>query len=422
LIPFSPGLMARRLDALAPWLVLALPVSVAFGRTAIEAVVGLLVAMFLVRSAMRANWHWLTRPWIALALLWWGWVVICSLPGLAQPGVWPRWSLQAVLMVRIPLCAAAVAWVVTARPEVSRRLQGVLAVMVLYVVAQLTIQFTTGANLFGVPMADNGLLTGPFDRPRSGALLTQVFFPLLLPPVLGLLKRGRWGWVAGTVLLATGVAVMLPIGQRMPAVLVGFGLLVAAWLVPVLRRPALIAAAAACVVLIAGLVAFPAAQYRMVGYFSQQLASFPTTHYGLIYTRAAAMAAEHPWHGRGFAGFRTGCVEERYFTPALGGDPADGGGGGICVTHAHHLYLEALTDAGWPGLTLFSAFALAALATLTRGLSANATPLRIGLFIAALLHLWPLAAGHAFTSAYTSAIFALLLGWGIALSPARGRA
>ena len=409
--------LASVAERLAPFVLLGLPIALAFGPTLVEVCIGLLVGTLLVHSLLRHDWAWLRQGWLWLAIIWWAWLVMCSWPGIAAAPTWPRWTFQAVLMIRLPLCAASVLWVLRTSPFAARGLRWVVVLVAVYVVAQIGLQLVTGKNLFGFPMADNGLLSGPFDRPRAGPTLMHLFFPVLLPPVAWLLARGWLGWIGGTALLAAGVAVMLPIGQRMPVLLVGLGLVVAAILLPRLRRPALIAALTGIGVLALGGLAFPAAQHRMVTHFSEQMSIFHTSHYGLIYTRALAMAAQHPWHGRGFAGFRTGCEEARYFTPALGGTPADGGGAEICAPHAHHLYIEALTDAGWPGLVLFSAFVLAVLRALGRGLRASPEPLRVGLFIAALLHLWPLAASSAFTNIYMAGWFVLLLGWGLARAP-----
>ncbi len=412
------------LSFLAPIALLTLPIGLTLGPAVTEPCIALLIAALLASSAVQRDWHWASRPWFLFALAWWAWLLACSLPGIAAAGIWPRWTLQALLTIRLPLCAAAIAVLLQTRPSLSRWLRGVIVLVFAYILAQLALQFLTGENLFGHKMRDNGLLTGPFDRPRAGPTLMHLFFPVLLPPVFWLLARGRLGTWAGTALLSLGVAAFLPIGQRMPVLLVGFGLTVAVLLQPVLRRTAIVAVFIASVVLAAGSIVFPPAQHRMAAFFATQMADFPNNHYGLIYTRAVAMATQHPWHGQGFAAFRTGCADSRYFTKLLDTQPTNAGGAEICVTHAHNLYLEALTDSGWPGLALFSLFALAVLITLwpRRPVTSQEggasppvrDPLQTALFIAALLHLWPLSAANAFTNPYMGVWFVLLLGWGLA--------
>lgn len=420
------------LSILAPLALLLLPAGLTLGPAVTEPCIAILIISLLIGSRLHHDWRWVFRPWFLFALAWWAWLVACSLPGIAADETWPRWTLQALLTIRLPLCAAAVARLLETRPSLARWLRIVVVLVALYIVAQLALQFLTGKNLFGHAMRDNGLLTGPFDRPRAGPTLMHLFFPVLLPPVIWLIARGQLGRWAGTALLTMGVAIFLPIGQRMPILLVGFGLVVSVFLLPALRRPAIVAIFIGSVVLAAGAILFPQAQHRMASHFATQMADFPNSHYGQIYTRAAAMAAQHPTHGRGFSAFRTGCEDSRYFIPILESQPSDAGGAAICVTHAHNLYLEALTDAGWPGLALFSLFALVALMTLwpypvmvraggpsTPSLAITdypeRDPLQAALFIAALLHLWPISAANAFTNPYMGAWFALLLGWGLAL-------
>ena len=92
----------------------------------------------------------------------------------------------------------------------------------------------------------------------------------------------------------------------------------------------------------------------------------------------------------------------------------DGGGAAICVPHAHNHYLQALVEGGAPGLLLFSAMVLAWLRAVGRGLWHNPTPLRVGLFAAALMHEWPVASAGAFTAMPLSGWFFVLLGLGLA--------
>jgi len=439
--------LTRAIGLAAPIALLALPFALTIGPAVSEPCIGTLIAALIHASVVRHDWSWLWRPWFLFAALWCGWLIICSLPGIAAAETFPLWTLQAVLTMRLPLCAAAIAWLLGQRGGLSRALHAAVVLVALYIVVQLGWQFVTGANFFGEPMRDNGLLTGPFNRPRAGPIMMLLFFPVLLPPVAWLVARGAFGRFMGAGLLAAGFAVLLPIGQRMPILLVGLGLVVAVLMLPALRRAAIVAVFVGSVVLAAGAILFPQAQHRLTVHFAGLMGDFPSSHHGLIFSRALAMADAHPWHGRGFAAFRTGCAEERYFVVLLDSQPKDGGGADICVTHAHNLYLEALTDAGWPGLLLFSGFAIASLLTLVRpayarhtglsryprlqpgeekhvdtrirghddgGIAATRDPIAIALFIAAFLYLWPIAAGNPFTNAYTGGWFILLLGWGLA--------
>jgi O-antigen ligase len=224
-----------------------------------------------------------------------------------------------------------------------------------------------------------------------------------------MLVRGRW---TGLAAMLAGVAVMVLIGQRMPLLLTALGLVVTGLLLPRLRPIVLIVAAASILLLGASAIIEPPTFYRLVTKFSAQMADFPGSPYGQIAARAAVMIHQHPVFGLGFDAFRRACADPVYFTGWRGGD---GGGAAMCVQHPHNHYLEAAVDAGWVGLALFSAMILAWMARLARGLaSGNPAPLRVGLFSAALIHVWPLASASAFTSMPLSGWFFLLLGLGLA--------
>jgi O-antigen ligase len=91
----------------------------------------------------------------------------------------------------------------------------------------------------------------------------------------------------------------------------------------------------------------------------------------------------------------------------------------MCVPHVHHFYLEALVDAGIPGLLLFTASSLALLGAIGRGLWHAPDPLRLGLFLAALIALWPLATAGAYAGIDQAALRVLLTGLGLALAVRR---
>ncbi len=387
--------------------VLALPPFLLHGRGIADGLIVVIAALFLARSAAARNWAWLRRGWVGVAAAWWGWLVLCS--ALAGPAS----LLQAVGVGRYLLLVAALEHWALHDARVRRWLLRLVQLAAAYIALQSLVQFAAGRNLFGHPRGADGELTGPYENPRAGAPLSRLLFPALLPPVARMLDRG-W-WLAGAALAGGAVGITVLIGQRMPLLLTLLGLLVTALLLPRLRPVALSALVAAGLLLAAASVVSPPAFARLVTKFSTQMAGFPDSHYGQIAARAVAVARANPVTGLGFDGFRRGCADPEYFQGWKGGE---GGGAGICVQHPHNFYLQAAVEGGVPGLLLFSALALAWLRALGRGLRrgsrGRANPLRAGLFVAALLHLWPAASTSAFTSMPLSSWFFLLLGLGLA--------
>ena len=76
-----------------------------------EASMGIASLCFLTRCGATGTWGWLRTPWMILSLVWCGWLAIASLhlPALGLEGGGPRVVGQALLSVRFPLFAAALA-------------------------------------------------------------------------------------------------------------------------------------------------------------------------------------------------------------------------------------------------------------------------------------------------------------------------
>ncbi len=436
-------------------LVLVLPLVLLHGRGLAEAVIATIAALFLLRSARQRDWRWLRTTWVRVAAAWWLWLVACSLPlaGLGQGG--GRSLVQAVVLVRFLVFAAALEhWVLagTIRPgdpaagladrarqraaeapwaATRRWLARLVALAGLYVALQCWLQALVGRDLWGWPRWGDGSLTGPYREPRAGPPMSRLLFPAMLPAAARWMARGRV-WAALALALA-GVVTMVLIGQRMPLLLTGLGLAVSGLLLPRLRRVALACLLAAALLVPATAILSPPTFGHLVTRFGQQMRHFPESDYGRIAVRALVLARANPWTGRGFDGYRTGCPEPSAFH-ALGGvagdGRGDGGGGGpeVCVQHPHNHYLQALTDAGLPGLLLFGLLVAAWLRGLSRGLwrgarrrrsaaggrEAGRHALRVGLFVSALIQEWPLASASSFTSMPLSGWFFLLLGLGLA--------
>lgn len=405
------------LDRIGVVAALATPLLLLHAPSAAEGTIALTGLCFLGRAALLRDWRWLRTAWVPVALAWWAWITFCSLPvpalGLGPGGV--HSLIESVAVVRFLLFAAALEhWIL--RPPCPRRwLFWIVAAAAAWIALELLQQLLTGRNLLGYPRGGDGELTGPFRKPRAGPPLSRILFPAILPLAAGLLERRRIFPALGSyALLLGGVMIMVLIGQRMPLMLTGLGLVVAAILLPRLR-PVVIAAGLAGLVLVGtSAVVSPPTYHRLVLKFSQQMELFPTSQYGQLYARAWHIGQARPLVGRGFDGFRTGCPMPRYFGPSFDGRQPQGGGDDICAAHPHNFYAQALDDGGFPGLLLFCATVLAWLAPLARGLWRHPAPLRVALFASVLVQLWPLASTSDFVNMPMGGWLFLLLGWALA--------
>lgn len=399
--------MISKLDRAGVIITLALPLVLLHARGLAEFLFLLLAALFVLRSLVTRDASWLSAWWMRIGLVWWAWLVLCTV--LAGGGLGP--VVQAVGMLRFLLLAMALQYWTLRDATIRTWLARLLRWAALYIGLQSLLQFAIGYNTYGYPRSGDGELTGPYAHPRAGPPLARLLFPALLPPLARLLGGRGWQPLGGAVLAVASLVTMVLIGQRMPLLLSVFGLFITALLLPRLRGAMMATCVAAGLMLAATPVVSPPAFYRLVTKFTRQMEDFPDSHYGQIAARSLAISAAHPVFGAGFDGFRTGCEDPQYF---VGWHGDNGGGAVMCVQHPHNHYMQALVESGWPGLVLFSALVLAWLQALGRGLWRAPTPLRVGLFVAALLHEWPIASTSAFSSMPLSGWFFVLLGLGLA--------
>jgi O-antigen ligase len=405
------------LDRAALIAVLLTPLLLLHAHGFAEAAIAVTDACFLARSTIARDRTWLRASWLRVGLVWWGWLVLCSLPvpslGLGEGGAGSL--AQALAALRFLVFAAALEHEVLSQATARRWMFRVIAAAAAYIAFQTLIQFAFGSNVYGEPPGRDGELTGPFGKPRAGPPLSRILFPALIPPAAALLARtGIAAKLGAYALLLAGVCVMVLIGQRMPLLLTGLGLFVAALLLRQLRPLVVVTGLAGAALIAATVVVSPPTYHRLVLKFSDQMDHFATSQYGQLYARALEIGEQHPITGRGFDGFRSGCTLPRYFRASFDGSQPDGGGAGICAQHPHNFYVQALDEGGFPGLILFAALAVAWLVPLARGLWSDPQPLRVGLFASILIQLWPFASTSAFTSMPMGGWFFLLLGWGLA--------
>jgi O-antigen ligase len=402
--------MLRLLDRLGLVAILLCPLFLLHSRALADITISLIALAFLARSIAAPDWSWLRTGWVRVAAAWWLWLLFCSLPGIGLGGIS---SLgQALASVRFLIFAAALEYWVLVPPERRRWLLWLIQASALYIALQSAVQLATGRNLFGDPRGPDGEITGPYVKPMAAAPYNRLLFPAVLPVAARLLARPNlWPKLLSGALMLAGVGIAVLMGERMPMLLTGLGLVVTGLLLPQLRRLVILAIVVAVVLIPASLIVSPPAYHRLVTKFSEQMEHFPSSQYGELAARAVTIAEQRPWTGRGFDGFRTGCTEPRYFHGWFGGD---GGGAAICAQHPHNHYLQAVTDSGFPGLILFCAMILAWLLTVGRGLWRNPDPLRVGLFVAVLLQEWPIASTSDFVNMPLGGWFFLLLGFALA--------
>ena len=278
------------------------------GRAIAEVTIGITDVCFLLRCALTRNWTWLRAGWAPVGLVWWAWLVLCSLPfpvlGLRRG----RRRLEPASHRRRPLPGFhGRAGTCRAARESARRW--------MYGVSGRLRRLHRSALHRAVPHRSQpvrrwvgiaGELTGPFDKPRAGPPLSRILLPVVIPPAALLLARRRpASTVSAYALLLLASCLMVLINQRMPAVLTGFGLAVCALLLPRLRAVMLAALAAGCALVAVSAVVARATWDRLVLQFSGQLEHFGASHYGFLFRRSIVIAEQHPWNGRGFDGFRT---------------------------------------------------------------------------------------------------------------------
>lgn len=422
------------LDRLGFVATLLLPVFLTHGRLFSEIMMDLLALGLLARSALGLGWGWARQFWVRIALLWWVWQLVCSLPHI---GLGSSQALtQAILAIRFPLMAAALqSW--TLRDSAARNaMKWTLVVCCGYFVLQFVVQAVLGHNLFGYPRYIDGTLTGPYAHPRAAAPFSRLVLPVMMLGCACLTSRSstaetgetgpaRHATSPAAFLAMSGLAVlvlglMVLAGQRIPMALTALGIGICALFYRPLRPAALVGALSLPVLVLVARFLAPQAFQHLVVLAAHQLSHFWQSHYGLLFTRAVVMAQAHPVTGLGYDAFRHACADPAYLHGLSWLSSAqDGGGTEICVQHAHNHYLQALTNAGIPGLVLFGGFVLACLRALWPVAGARHA-WRIGLFASFFIQEWPLASASDFLNLPLGGWAFALLGVGLAETTAAG--
>jgi O-antigen ligase len=401
----------RLLFAVAAAGTLLLPFALLYARAIGDAVLTVIGVLFLIRSAISRDWTWLRAPWTRLALLFWGWMLLCTLVMGSLPAI-----VQAVVALRFFILLPALETWVLAEDRMRQRLWYVILAAALWILVETWQQYILGTNIFGYPRWLDGALTGPFRGPVAGPTFLWLFFPAFLPLSFLLLKRtGRLDRLSGALVLVIAAATMILIGQRMPTLLIALGLCVSGLLFRQVRLPVVLTLAVSAAVLALLPVVSPPTFAKLVLRFTDQVAHFWETQYGLILGRAVTMIQAHPGLGLGWDGYRDHCMQPQYLSSVAWlpiRNPADALG---CSIHPHNYWLQVATSAGLPGLALFVAMIGAWLWRLvTGGAGYHGNDRQAALLVILFVMMWPIASATSMFTVPNAGWVFLMAGWGLA--------
>jgi O-antigen ligase len=400
----------QRIFQIAVAATLLLPVALFYARAIADALLSIVAVLFLANRWALRDRSWMQPAHIRLSLIFWIWLVFCT----AVTGT--SHSLgEAAAVIRLFLFAAALEFWVLAEARQRRQAGYVVLAAAAWIIVETWQQYFFGTNIFGNPRWGSGVLTGPFERARAGATLQTLYFVAFLPPAIYLLDRpGIYRRLTGALLLIATVLTEAVIGQRMPMLLVIFGLCLTGLLVRRFRWPIAVALIVFAAAVAAARVLSPVTYDTLVVVFLHRMEHFWSTPYALLYQRAVVMVQAHPWLGLGFDGFRDYCNDPRYFKAVTWLPVTDIGDSVGCTIHPHNYWLQIATSTGLPGVVLFVILCIAWLARIGNGMFAGVRPVQLALFVTLCTALWPIASTTALFTVPNAGWLFLLIGWGLA--------
>ncbi|HEX2525550.1 MAG TPA: O-antigen ligase family protein [Geminicoccus sp.] len=394
--------LVGRLDRVAGFLVMLLPLLFLLGRAVADVALILVAVAFLARSAASRDVAWIWEPWVLVGLAWVGWL---TFGGLFAADVASATG-KAAVQIRFVLFAAALATVHFRNTAVRANFLLALSSAVVLVAIDCVIQAATGTSLTGRGLPELYRLSGPFDSQKAGTYLAKTIFPTLLPLMLIMGDRRRAAWVVLLALAVAGMIIALT-GERSALLTFGLGTLVCLLLLPRLRSfllPVVLLATLGAGVLV---LSRPILVERFVGHTEDDLTNFADKRYGMILRSGLALAADQPITGIGVAEFPKRCPSPEL--AVIG--PVDV----RCVSHPHNPWMEMLVEGGVVGLALW----LAMVGLWLKRFAAAGRPVLVVGLATLLPFSWPLMTSMSLFTTWNAILWWQAVGLLLALSPRR---
>ncbi|MEZ5931274.1 MAG: O-antigen ligase family protein [Alphaproteobacteria bacterium] len=394
------------MDRLAQGLLIALPVLFIIGRAPADIAFSLIAVLFLARSALGLGWRWLKTPWVAAALVFWGYLLLISAVAISPGDSYGR----ALPFLRFVLFAAALQHWLLIDQATFRRFLTSLALTVGFVLLDCLYQYVTGVDVIGRTAQGPSRLTGPFANDVVGTFLAKVSLPLLGWWFAWSAGRGHLSWsIGGLLAMVIGLVILLS-GERTALVsyLMGLGIVILA--VRSIRRPLLIIGLAGVIGLGAIVASDEDLTERFVNVTVSDFDDFWNNRYGIIFVRAIEAWEQSPITGVGLKNFRLTC-ESGNFRQA---GPIDS----WCFTHPHTPYLEVLAETGVIGLALFLVLIVLIVKEIIAGWRPERPdfPLVAATAATLIMFLWPLMVSKSLFANWNAMLFWLAIGLAVAIA------
>lgn len=398
--------MDKSLEKIAVAATLLLPLSMFVGSAASDILLSLIGVLYLVHSVLTRDSSGFNQPWMRVALLLWGYLLVRSGFTAVPADAFGR----ALPWIRFPCAALALQTWTLNTPERRQRFVYMIVFAVVYAVLDTALQYATGFDIFHHPTWGDARLTGPLRWPTDGITLHWLGVPLMAAAVHRMAQPDTiWRWrmllMAGILLLLATIVMTGDRAAFLLSLLAGGGVLLCyphTW-------KAMVGVGVCAAVLVAGLL------YAQPHQLTRQLSSvedvqhFAHSPYGNVWRGGIAVFKHAPVFGVGLKHYRRVCKTYETRNPQTGA--LEG-----CNIHPHNLYLEWLAESGLVGLSLFLAMAGCWLRQLwQRRAHWLLEPSAVGAVVIVLIRLLPIIPSASFFVAWAAVPLWLMLGWGLAI-------
>tara|TARA_A100001015_G_C15042166_1_gene740473 strand:+ start:1358 stop:2710 length:1353 start_codon:yes stop_codon:yes gene_type:complete len=409
---------------------------------------------FLLFSYLEKNFSWLRTTWFKWALMFWAWVMFISIFSVHSAGAFK----QALVFIRYPLFAAALAHWLLRNSTIRRYFLWILTITMIFTSLDVWLQFITGHDILGhaaqmsYPSIDGkstsmvSRLTGLSTKENPGKKLMMLAFPVVAYMMVYLRQKKIALWKSAGVLgciLVILVSVIIT-GERGASLLMLLGLGLLFLLIKHYRPLVLLITGlflAACVLFLYH-NSYLYSRYQRIVAVVQDISAPVTqkiehvlttpsvaqqvilparlgqpkeqarpldgpTAYRNLFTTAWHTFKDHPLTGVGIKQFNAVCQA----TPNYPGK--------YCSTSPQNMYLELLACTGMIGFILFMGMSFSWLRAIVRRADMTGkqtelfknNPVMMAVGVALLIRFWPLICSSSLFFAWSGMSYWLMAGW-----------